>query len=461
MSCGGRPSLWTASTSARSSSCTKRSEAVAEELRLGPAERARDRRADVAAAAAPSTSTRSVEELTRLRKCSVWRRVAAISAQASSSETSSPPMPSTTCMRDQARDVPVVALGDRARGVERDVRGQRRDARAGAAPGRRPRCARARSARTAETSAGARAARFPVAVRSATSRCSCSSSPRTTALGRRAGSCVSSSSPLTGGRECRRRAATCALAASSAAGTRRVGLLARAHEQHLLDVALGERSLPPGDLDHRGAMPRARRPPGSRATRSARRSARRSRRSRRPCAAPRMRTAGSSPAPHHGYRTTSSAVHAADEVARHVAEQHVAARESAARADRATPAPPPARARRPRCAASPPRPPSSRRSASAGGGRRAHDDQFVLVGPLVVNAEHDLARRQRLRSLTAKSRSLTTITDGPDVAPLPPVRNPSPPQPETQRTEATLSGLVDAPSLRTSRAKHRQHSRQA
>ena len=61
-----------------------------------PLDHVRHRLADVGQPAAPNTATRSVEDVTRLRKCTVWRRVAAINAQTSSSDIMRPALPSRT-----------------------------------------------------------------------------------------------------------------------------------------------------------------------------------------------------------------------------------------------------------------------------------------------------------------------------------------------------------------------------
>jgi hypothetical protein len=66
--------------------------------------------------------------VTRLRKCAVWRLVVAISAHPPEQERRDESgSADERLQRDQPIDGPVVCTRDRARGVQRDVRGERRE----------------------------------------------------------------------------------------------------------------------------------------------------------------------------------------------------------------------------------------------------------------------------------------------------------------------------------------------
>src|SRR5437763_705739 len=74
----------------------------------------------------PKTMTRSVDELTRLRKCAVCRWAVRMSAQPSNSDSKKAADPEDDLQVDQAADIAVVGVRDRPGGVQRHVRRERR-----------------------------------------------------------------------------------------------------------------------------------------------------------------------------------------------------------------------------------------------------------------------------------------------------------------------------------------------
>ena len=228
-------------------------EAASEHVCARAAEHRRDRVADVAAAFRPKTSTRSVEEVTRLRKCAVCRRVGGDQPEGEEDRDEEAGEPENHLNRRQAADVPVGAGGDRPGGVERHVRGDcREDAETfDGLP------AAMCSPAVNRTDSTGRCARYavPVAIRSATSRCSCRSWSRAVV-------------PLVA---CKADLVVVAVDGRSDAPVeqpagalhehlgdrRRIGRVAAPREQDLVDVARGERPLASRDLDDGGLMLRA------------------------------------------------------------------------------------------------------------------------------------------------------------------------------------------------------------
>ena len=188
-----------------------------------------------------------MDDVTRLRKCALWRRVAAISAHASSSDASRPTSPRITCVviRRVMLSSAAVAIVRAAFRETLEVSAaivRRRSTGSWAAT-----CSCAVTADLVDRGAGEQGAR-PCAVRSVTSRrCLLELVPHVIALARRELRLVVVAVDSRRGPAVEQGASALAQDGRGVGGVR---LRPRACEQHLLDVALGEGPLPRRNLDH-------------------------------------------------------------------------------------------------------------------------------------------------------------------------------------------------------------------